>query len=96
MNELKLIKDTERASRAKAIVEDAIVVEAMTTIRTNLHSIWESTKHEEKEQREEAWKMLKAMNEFERFFLRVMESGKIAEVELSNMEKLKQKVKSYF
>lgn len=96
MDEIQLRKFTERASRAKQLMEDEMVVEALTTIRSNLHSIWESSKHEEERQREEAWKMLKIMNEFERFFLKVMEDGKIAQKELSTLEKMKEKVKSYF
>lgn len=95
MDELKLRKQTERADHAKRVMEDEIVVEALNVIRSNLHAIWESSKHEEEKQREEAWKMLKVVNEFERYFLKVMEDGKIAQAELSLLDKAKQKVKSF-
>ena len=94
-DELKLRKHTERADHAKRVMEDEIVVEALTLIRSNLHAIWESSRVEDKEPREEAYRMMKVLNEFERYFLKVMEDGKIAEKELSLLDKAKEKLKSY-
>lgn len=95
MDEGKLRKDSIRAIEAKQIIESPLVVEALNLIRENLHKNWEVSKYEEERQREEAWKMLKVVNEFERFFLKVMEDGQIANKELTLMEHMKSKVKSY-
>ena len=95
MDELKLRKQSERAGHAKRVMEDEIVVEALNLIRSNLHAVWEASKFENVPEREEAWKTLKVLNEFERYFLKVMEDGKIAEKESSLMEKAKEKLKSF-
>lgn len=96
MNEQQLRKDSSRAIEARRIMEQPLVTEALNLIRDNLHAIWETSKHEEHDAREDAWRMLKILNEFERYFVKVMEDGKIADKELSLLEKAKEKVKQYF
>ena len=95
MDELKLRKQSERAAHAKRVMENPMVVDALSLIRSNLHAIWETSSYEKKEEREDAYRMLKVVNEFERFFLKVMEDGKIAEAELSLLDKAKEKIKSF-
>jgi hypothetical protein len=93
MDETKLNKDLSRANEARRIIENPLVMEALSLIRSNLHSKWEASSYEESTGREEAYRMLKVANEFERYFHQALESGKIAEKELSLMEKVKQKFK---
>lgn len=96
MTEAKLRKDMERAERAKRVLENELVKEAIEVIKTNVRTAWESSKANDKEGREEAWKMLKVVNEFERHFVNLVTSGKMAEKELSRLEQMGEKVRSMF
>lgn len=87
-----LHKELHRGEQAKRIIEDPMVREALDLIRDNLIGAWKKSKVADKEVREEAYRMLHALEEFERYFLTVMQTGKLAEHQLSTIEKAKQKV----
>jgi hypothetical protein len=86
--------DVRRAREAKSIIENPLVIEAIELIRANVTSKWEASKSSDKEGREQAWMMLKAVNEFQRFFEHALQTGKVAEHELSLLEKAQLKVRS--
>lgn len=90
----KLRADFERGERAKRILESDLFNEALETIRGNLQKEWANSKSGDKEGREEAWRMLKVTNEFERFFINVVATGKMAGQEISRLQQIGQKVKS--
>jgi signal transduction protein with GAF and PtsI domain len=74
-------------------MEDELVKEALETIKNNIRDSWETSKSQDKEGREEAWKMLKAVNEFERHFRSIMETGTMASHELNRIQGLMNKLK---
>lgn len=94
--ELKLRADEARARHAKSILEDEMVVQALTLIRKNVTEAWERSKSDDKEGREDAWRQLKALNEFERHFVSILKTGHLAEQELSLIDKAAHTVTSMF
>lgn len=88
----KLRQDRERGLRAQHVMDNPLVKEALDTIRNHITTEWQNSKAKDKEGREEAWKMLKVVNEFERFFVNIMATGKMASQEISRLEQMKQKV----
>lgn len=89
-------KDVQRAREAKEVLENHLVQDAFKTIRETLLAKWEASKANDKDGREEAWKMLHAMNEFKRYFESIIQTGKVAEHELTRLEKMQQRVSSIF
>lgn len=85
-------KDLERANRAKALLNDDLIVEAFEMIEQNCLSDFKNSKASQKDDREDIWKMLKALHELKRHLTSVMERGKLAEHNLSLAEKIKRKV----
>lgn len=92
----KLRNEMSRGIRAQQVLENDLVKEALSTIRESILSSWELSKANDKEGREEAWKMLKVVNEFERHLRTVMDTGKMATFELSRLEKFQDKVSNLF
>lgn len=91
---MNLEKDVARAKEAEAIIENALVKEALDLIRSNLLAEIENSKVTDKDGRENAYRMLKVVSEFRRYFFTIMQTGKVAEHELTRLEKLNQKVRS--
>lgn len=85
-------KDLDRANRAKALLNDDLLVEAFDTIRTHCIEGFQNSLAAQKEEREDLWKMLKALSEVQRHLKSVMERGKLAEHKLSFVDKVKRKV----
>lgn len=85
-------KDAQRGREASQLLENALIQEAFSTIRENVLAKWEASKSADKEGREDAWKMIHAMNEFKRYFVNLVQTGKIAEHEISLTQKLQSKV----
>lgn len=92
----KLRVDMNRADRAKRILEDEMVRDALSSMRSSITEKWESSKESDTEGRERAFRMLHALNEFERYFTTIIQTGKYATAELSRIQKLKQKVRDAF
>lgn len=84
-----LNKEISRASQAQDVLNHELVQEFMTKIRKNLHDKIEFSQAIDKEGREEAWRMLKVVGEFERHFISIIDTGKMAEKQLSMTEKVR-------
>ena len=88
-----LNSEIDRGYRAKHILEDELFKEAFDTIHNNLTLHWQQSIASDKEGREDAWRMLKALNEVKRFFQVAMETGKMAEQQISLVEKFKNQIR---
>lgn len=84
-----LHEEMSRASQAQDVLNNELVQEFLTKIRKNLHDKIEFSQATDKEGREEAWRMLKVVGEFERHFVTIVETGKLAEKQLSMTEKVR-------
>jgi len=92
----KLELERVRGVRAQRLMEDDLLKEALSVIRGNIRDSWETSKANDKDGREDAWKMMKVVNEFERHLRSVMGTGKMAEAELTRLQGLVNKIKPNF
>lgn len=79
-----------RGERARAILEDALVIEAFDGIEANLLAAWRASPQRDAEGRERLWAMVAAMDAFKAAFTVYMNDGAIAaqEVLLRNANKV--------
>jgi hypothetical protein len=78
-----LRRAVSRAARAKAILEDEQVAEALGMIEANLRQAWEHSKFDDAAGREEAYRMLRAARSFRAWFEQALADGKVAEAEIA-------------
>lgn len=83
-----LYVEQARGSQAQDLLNHELIQEFLTKIRENLKKEFEQSKAQDKEGREEVWRLLKVVNEFERHFLTIIETGKLAEKQLSLGERI--------
>lgn len=91
-----LNEELNRASQAQDVLDNPLVQEFLTKARENIRREFEFSKANDREGREEAWRMLKVLNEFERHFISIIETGKMAEKQLSMQEKVRNLFSSRF
>lgn len=89
----KLEQERSIGANAKRILEDDLVKNAFDLIESNLMATWKASKADDHEGREECWRMLHALNEVKRHFITAIQTGQMAEHELSILEKTKEKVR---
>ena len=89
--EVKLQMETERGDQARAILENPLFNEAFETMRANLLSQFENSPAEDKEGREQAWMMLKVINQAKQKFETELDTGKMARMTLDEAKKAKAK-----
>lgn len=67
---------------AKQVLDS--VKASLDLIRENLHKEWEQSKADDLDGRENAWRMLKAVNELERSYINKINTGKLASKSLED------------
>ena len=70
----------ERAARAKALLEDPMIVEAITFHEKATISKWVNTAPGDTQEREELWRQLHAGRVFEAYLRKTVETGNFAVV----------------
>lgn len=83
-----LYVEQSRGQQAQDLLHHELIQEFLTKIRENLRKEFELSKAGDKEGREEVWRMLKVVNEFERHFVTIIDTGKMAEKQLSLGERV--------
>jgi hypothetical protein len=86
----KAHNDINRADRARQVMEDPIVIEALTAMKGDLYNKFCSTEFKESSERDEIWRKMQTVNKFEKYFKEVMTSGTIGQHTLTMMDKAKQ------
>lgn len=82
--EFQLRRELEEAQRAKEVHEK--VRPALNHIRNTLHEKWENSNAEDTDGRERTWMMLKALKELDRYYLKRINTGKLAEEQLKKVK----------
>jgi len=72
------------AQRAKAILEDPLVAGALAAIKAGMHADWESSEPDDRDGREDAFRMLRAVKVFEQRLQQHTRDGAVAEAEIEN------------
>lgn len=93
MNEQDLI---QRGIQAKELLDNQLLQKSLTACREEILNRWEITPGNQVEEREWLWKVYHASKVFEQLLLGVIDTGRIAQEKLKNVEKqsLKQKIRS--
>lgn len=92
IREAELNKDKQRGIRAEQLLNDPLTKEAFDAIRNNLYRIISTSSFDQKDQREDCYRMLRASEAFEGQFKRYIEKGKLAEAKLNPVQKLVKRV----
>lgn len=87
-----LIKDRSRGQLAQQVTENPVYNESFKMIKAELFEKFTKTKTGDTEAREEIWRKMQSLDWLEGYMKRVMNTGKLAEQELSMSDKLKRVV----
>lgn len=85
----QLSREVARGQEAKDLLDHDLIRESFAIIRNNLLSEYEGSKSHDKEGREDAYRQLKALNEIKRHLSSVLETGKMAEQQITKMQQVK-------
>ena len=87
----ELRRAVNRSARAKAILEDELVVEALGLIEANLRQAWEHSKFDDVAGREDAYRMLRTARSFRAWFEQALIDGKVAEAEIERNRQIERR-----
>jgi hypothetical protein len=88
----KAHSDINRADRARQLMEDPMLQEALTAIKGDLYSKFCRSKFKELDEREEIHRSMKNMQKFESYLESVMTDGKLGQATLNMLDKAKKLV----
>ncbi len=67
-----------RGNQARAVMDNPIVAEALTSMQRRAHEAWEASSYEDTPGREEAYRMLRAIKTFRSEFEMMIRDGAVA------------------
>jgi hypothetical protein len=82
MTENALIREAAKASRARELLEDALLQEAFAEIENTYLAAWRAAPARDTEGREGLWFMLRALDGVKGHLKTVLETGRMAEEQL--------------
>ncbi|HSY85826.1 MAG TPA: hypothetical protein VLA85_04595 [Verrucomicrobiae bacterium] len=82
-----LRREANRGQRARAILEDEIISEALDAIEAELRAGWEGSRAEDTAGREDAYRMLRAAKAFRERLRKVIDDGSVAQAEIEAHER---------
>ena len=85
----KAHNDINRADRARQLMEDPMLVEAMTAIKGDLYKKFCATEFKDKAERDELWRKVQTATKFEGYLKSVMTDGIIGQQTLGMLERAK-------
>lgn len=85
MTEDKLHRDLARAARAKALIEDELVVEAFTRLEADYVAAWKTWAAADTAGRERLWLAVNVLGKVRDHLGRVLADGKLAQRQLDEM-----------
>ena len=84
---MSLTKDLDRALQAKQLLENPIYAESMDIVRNAILTGWENSPIRDTEGQHELRLMLKLLNDLQNNIKRVVDTGKIAEINIEREKK---------
>lgn len=82
-------RDRTRGIRAKELLDNELVQEALTTLRDEYVKAWETSPARDSEGRERLWVMVKLVEKFRGHLEQVWDAGKLADDKLVEIERRK-------
>ena len=94
-DEYRLLTEIDRARQAQEITEHPLFVEAMEKYKTRLMDEWAASPARDKEGREHLWLMVKTVSVVEGHLKELMQTGKLATIQLEQRKSLMQRAKDW-
>jgi hypothetical protein len=88
-------REVIRGNQARDLLENPLMVEALTTIRDTIRAQWESSPARDLEGREKLWVMLKLLGNLEGHLKEVLETGKLAQIQVNQKQSLLDRAKQW-
>lgn len=79
---VNLNEEIERGVQAMGVLDEPIFREAVNTLRARYAEEWEATPARDTEGREQLWKLMKSLSAVEGHLKIVMETGKLARIQI--------------
>lgn len=76
-------QESRRGEQAKRLLDDPLLQEAFATVGAALRDAWSATSDDATEERERQWLMLKLLERVRAELSQVLETGKLADRQLS-------------
>ncbi len=87
--------EVRRGNQARELIEHPMMVEALTTIRNSINEQWESSPARDTEGREKLWVMLKLLGNLEGHMREILETGKLAQIQVNQQRSMLQQAKEW-
>ena len=91
---MELDKRIYNADRAREILENEMFIEAFDKIEKDLYELWQKSSMADSQGRENLFRYQRAMKEFKANLMTLLDTGKLARLELDHKKSLKEKAKS--
>ena len=95
IDEKKLHQASMRGKKAKALLEDELIRSALDDIREIVYGKIAASAFDEKEAREDCYRMLRAAEMFEGMLKRHINTGLAAEERLSTMQRVVKRIQEF-
>jgi hypothetical protein len=82
-------KEISRGQQAAELLEHPLLAEAFSMLKGQYQSAWESSPARDAQGREELWRLLKSLNAVEGHLKTVVETGKLARIQVEQDSKIK-------
>lgn len=81
-DEHKLLRDTDRALKARELLENDLFKEALVNIKAELIAAWEASSPRDTDGRERCWAAIQQLGRLRGYFETMIIDGKLAKVQL--------------
>jgi hypothetical protein len=85
VDEHKLIRDNSRAQKAKDLLENELLNEAIATLEADLIRAWKATPARDTEGRERCWTAVQQVGNLKGYLEAVMRDGQLAAAQLKSL-----------
>ena len=93
--ESRLLREIDRARQAQELAEHPLFVEAVEQYKTRLMDEWAASPARDRESREHLWLMVKTVSVVEGHLKELMQTGKLATIQLEQKKSLMQRAKDW-
>lgn len=90
---MELETEVMRGNQAKDLLEHPLMVEAFHLLRTQVMDQWASSPARDTEGREKLWQLTKLIDKLEGHLREVLETGKLAQIQVNDKKNLAQQAK---
>ena len=94
-DEYRLLTEIDRARQAQEITEHPLFVEAVEQYKTRLMDEWAASPARDKEGREHLWLMVKTVSVVEGHLKELMQTGKLATLQLEQKKSVRDRLMSW-